>query len=135
MKIGEVVLTRSIEVRSDATPRPDVRATIKARPGYALCLLNLGAVTPETNVGEHAKQVLKDLGWSPSVTTPVPAREGERELAAALSRMLDMHEKMFKQTNVGASFYSGDTIAEMNEAPGQARRALAEHWKRLGGDV
>lgn len=34
----------------------------------------------------------------------------------------------------GASFYSGDTIAEMNEAPQQARQALAAHWKSLAGE-
>jgi hypothetical protein len=46
-------------------------------------------------------------------------------LTAALVRMVAMHEKMFKKTNVGASFYDADTIREMNEAPIQAARALA----------
>lgn len=51
----------------------------------------------------------------------------EARLAAALERMVIMHHKMMGKTNVGASFYDAETIQEMNEAPTQARQALAQH--------
>ena len=42
----------------------------------------------------------------------------------ALRRMLKMHEKMMDKVNHGASFYDAECLAEMNEAPAQAREAL-----------
>jgi hypothetical protein len=47
-----------------------------------------------------------------------------QELCAAIEALLDMQIRMVKQTNVGASFFDGETIAAMNYAPIQARQAL-----------
>ena len=46
------------------------------------------------------------------------------ELCAAIEALLDMQVRMVKQTNVGASFFDGETISAMNYAPIQARQAL-----------
>lgn len=45
-------------------------------------------------------------------------------LCAAIEALLDMQVRMVKQTNVGASFFDGETISAMNYAPIQARQAL-----------
>lgn len=63
----------------------------------------------------------------------LPPTENEKALAKALESMLTMHDAMFKQTNVGASFYRGDTLAAMNEAPIEARRALAKFKETTNG--
>lgn len=55
---------------------------------------------------------------------PKENRTREAALEKALRRMLDMHTAMFKQTNVAASFFGGDTLREMNETPIEARKAL-----------
>lgn len=47
-----------------------------------------------------------------------------QELCAAIEALLDMQVRMVKQTNVGASFFDGETISAMNYAPIQARQAL-----------
>ncbi|HED6269675.1 TPA: hypothetical protein R5X29_000752 [Enterobacter sichuanensis] len=46
------------------------------------------------------------------------------ELCAAIEALLDMQVRMVKQTNVGASFFDGETISAMNYAPIQAKQAL-----------
>ena len=53
------------------------------------------------------------------------------ELCAAIESLLDMQVRMVKQTNVGASFFDGETISAMNYAPIQAKQALelAEPYK------
>ncbi|WP_227658133.1 hypothetical protein [Enterobacter cancerogenus] len=45
-------------------------------------------------------------------------------LCTAIEALLDMQVRMVKQTNVGASFFDGETISAMNYAPIQARQAL-----------
>lgn len=47
-------------------------------------------------------------------------------LLAALERMLMLHEKTMKEANHKESFYSAETMREMNEAPIQAQKAIAE---------
>ncbi|WP_420921809.1 hypothetical protein [Enterobacter quasiroggenkampii] len=46
------------------------------------------------------------------------------DLCAAIEALLDMQVRMVKQTNVGASFFDGETISAMNYAPIQAKQAL-----------
>lgn len=46
------------------------------------------------------------------------------ELCAAIEALLDMQARMVKQTNVGASFFDGETISAMNYATIQAKQAL-----------
>lgn len=46
---------------------------------------------------------------------------------AALVRMLKLYDLMMEKVNHKASFYDADCVREMNEAPGQARRALINH--------
>ena len=48
------------------------------------------------------------------------------ELLTALERMLTLHARMMQDVNHGASAYQGETIQEMNEAPGQAEAAIAK---------
>lgn len=48
----------------------------------------------------------------------------ERQLTNALARMVAMHSLMMKKVNHGASFYDGECLREMNEAPIQAQEAL-----------
>jgi hypothetical protein len=45
-------------------------------------------------------------------------------LCTAIEALLDLQIRMVKQTNVGASFFDGETISAMNYAPIQARQAL-----------
>lgn len=47
-----------------------------------------------------------------------------QELFDALTRMCRMHDLMMKKVNHGASFYDAECLAEMNEAPTQARAVL-----------
>lgn len=51
--------------------------------------------------------------------------EQRKTLKDSLSRMISMHELMMGKVNHGASFYDGNCLSEMNEAPLQAQRALA----------
>lgn len=46
------------------------------------------------------------------------------ELCAAIEALLDMQVRMVKQTNIGASYFDGETISAMNYAPIQAKQAL-----------
>ena len=48
----------------------------------------------------------------------------EEELVAALKRMVEAYELLIECCNIGASFISGECAKEMNEAPGQAYKAL-----------
>jgi hypothetical protein len=48
------------------------------------------------------------------------------DLLAALKRMLSMHELMMKKVNHGASFYDGETLFEMNEAPVEAKNIITK---------
>lgn len=49
----------------------------------------------------------------------------ECEVLVALERMLSMHNMMMAKVNHAASFYSADCLREMNEAPSQAAKAIA----------
>ena len=46
-------------------------------------------------------------------------------LEDALKAMLEMHTDMLSKTNVGASFFNAEILKKMNDAPIQARNALA----------
>lgn len=48
------------------------------------------------------------------------------ELLVALERMTKMHDLMMKKVNHGASFYDNECLREMNEAPIQAAKAIAD---------
>jgi hypothetical protein len=60
----------------------------------------------------------------------VNAQEKIKALKIALIWMLDMHDKMMSKVNHGASFYDGDTIKAMNEAPIYANQILKEIDKK-----
>lgn len=53
-----------------------------------------------------------------------PPAQVVAELCAAIESLLDMQVRMVKQTNVGASFFDGETISAMNYAPIRAKQAL-----------
>lgn len=50
-----------------------------------------------------------------------------QQLFAALERMVKIHDLMMRQANHRASAYDADCLREMNEAPIQAARAMAEY--------
>lgn len=54
-----------------------------------------------------------------------------KQLFDALLRMDRMHEMMMKVVNHRASFYDAKCLAEMNGAPIQAAKALAEYRQSL----
>ena len=49
------------------------------------------------------------------------------KVVLALERMLKLNDLMMKQVNHSRSAYNAECIKEMNEAPPQARKALAEY--------
>jgi hypothetical protein len=51
--------------------------------------------------------------------------DAETMLADALAGMVRLHQAMMHQINHATSFYSADTLRQMNEAPAAALRALA----------
>jgi hypothetical protein len=63
MKIGDLVMTNKIEVRTDPGPRPHMRATFKANPNHAFVFLNFGTVKSNDEVDDRVKRVMGALGW------------------------------------------------------------------------
>ena len=54
-----------------------------------------------------------------------------KQLFDALERMDKMHEMMMEKVNHGASFYDAECLHEMNGAPIQAAKAMAEYRQAL----
>ncbi|CAA0320711.1 hypothetical protein I4495_16305 [Klebsiella oxytoca] len=48
----------------------------------------------------------------------------QNDMKLAIEAMLDMHQRVMKQTNHSASFFDAETILAMNYAPIQAKQAL-----------
>jgi hypothetical protein len=65
MKIGDLVMTTAIEVRTDPTPRPAMRASFKANKGSAFVFLNFGTVQSTDEVDDRVQKVMSALGWIP----------------------------------------------------------------------
>lgn len=63
MKIGDLVMTSKIEVRTDPGPRPMMRANFKANPGHAFVFLNFGTVQSVDEVDDRVLKVMDALGW------------------------------------------------------------------------
>lgn len=63
MKVGDLVMTNKIEVRTDPGPRPSIRANFKANPGHAFVFLNFGTVQSTDEVDDRVLKVMKALGW------------------------------------------------------------------------
>jgi len=63
MKIGDLIMTNKIEVRTDPGPRPAMRANFKANPGHAFVFLNFGTVKSNDEVDDRVKRVMSHLGW------------------------------------------------------------------------
>lgn len=71
MKTTDVVLTTSVELRNQVI-KPTMRATMKSKPGTAMCFLYCGGVTPDEYPIMRVKNVMEYMGW----ILP-PANEGE----------------------------------------------------------
>ena len=65
MRTGDVVMTRSIEVRSSFDKRA-MRSTFKANPGKAMVFLALGGVASDEELNGRAEMVLRAIGWIPN---------------------------------------------------------------------
>jgi hypothetical protein len=65
MKIGDLVMTTAIEVRSDLAPRPRMRASFKANKGSAFVFLNFGTVQSSDEIDDRVLKVMSALGWVP----------------------------------------------------------------------
>jgi len=63
MKVGDLVMTTAIEVRTDPGPRPAMRASFKANKGSAFVFLNFGTVSNCDEVDERVSKVMAALGW------------------------------------------------------------------------
>lgn len=63
MKIGDLVMTAAIEVRTDPGPRPAMRASFKANKGSAFVFLNFGTVQSADEVDARVLKVMDALGW------------------------------------------------------------------------
>jgi hypothetical protein len=81
-----------------------------------------GLVSDNANMREDLNDARR--GWESAAEAVREADEVREKLVSALRRMVAMYEAMLKQTNVGASFFGGETLQEMNEAPIGARAAL-----------
>lgn len=71
-------------------------------------------------------QLMNELATRLDVTSVAlcESMEQRKQLKDSLSRMVSMHELMMDKVNHAASFYDGNCLAEMNEAPLQAKRTL-----------
>lgn len=63
MKIGDLVMTSAIEVRTDPSPRPMMRASFKANKGNAFLFLNFGTVQSNDEVDDRVQKVMAAMGW------------------------------------------------------------------------
>lgn len=63
MKLGDVVMTTSIEVRS-AVVKPGMRVTFKSKPNTAMVFIACGGVGAGENPHRQAERVLERLGWT-----------------------------------------------------------------------
>jgi hypothetical protein len=64
MKLGDAVLTKSIEARTSFDPRA-MRATFKSNPGSMMLFLALGSLKADTPAETIVDDRLKLLGWLP----------------------------------------------------------------------
>lgn len=71
MKLADVVLTTSIQVRS-APVKPGMRATFKSSPGHAMVFIACGSVDASGDQHDQARRVLEYMGWQ-----QLPAAEGQ----------------------------------------------------------
>lgn len=63
MKVGDLVMTNAITVRTDPGPRPMMTAGFKANKGSAFVFLNFGTVQSNDEVDERVTKVMHALGW------------------------------------------------------------------------
>lgn len=65
MNIGDVVMTKSIRIRS-TIGKNATEITYKSNPGHAMLFLCMGGISQDADINTRPEQVLKALGWVPS---------------------------------------------------------------------
>lgn len=63
MKPGDVVMTTSIEVRTEVV-KPGMRANFKSNKGTAMVFLACGSVAQGENPIQQVRRVLEAIGWT-----------------------------------------------------------------------
>jgi hypothetical protein len=82
MRPGDVVMTRSIEVRSGGIVKPTMKATFKSNPGKAMVFISCGSVAEGEIPARQAELVMEAMGW-----TPPPMVDGlDAGIAAAIAK-------------------------------------------------
>lgn len=110
-------------------PLQVVHSTVGRTSGVVLvCARTVSLSNPEncpdaTGVCKDVQEALSYLAPESSEAEP-DLTHHVRILREALKGMLDMHDKVTKKINWGASFMDGATIQVMNDAPIKAREAL-----------
>jgi len=120
----------------------DCMAGQQAKAGAAIAEIALAALTAEpvvitddmvyayhhalsdSSLGSDEVEEIKTGLRAAFANVTAPPAPVVPELCAAIEALLDLQVRMVKQTNHGASFFDGETIAAMNYAPIQARQAL-----------
>ena len=85
--------------------------------------------TYDTDDGEFVEHATLD-GWRDQ-DERVKARH--QQMADAMNAMLNLHTRMMRECNHGASNYQPETMELMNEAPSAARKAVLDAGYRLAG--